>query len=59
MLFTLGEKLFTSVDRIMIASYFTISDLGQYQLGKTFAYGVLMSLDAALFIFYPKILSFF
>ena len=59
MLFTLGEKLFTSVDRIMIASYFTISDLGHYQLGKTFAYGVLMSLDAALFIFYPKILKFF
>jgi len=57
--YTLGEKFFTSVDRIMIVSYFTMFELGQYQLGKTFAYGVLMSLDAALFIFYPKVLKFF
>ena len=56
--FALGEKLFVTVDRIMIIKYFTLADLGQYQLGKTMAYGVLMSLDAVLFIFYPKVLKY-
>ena len=56
--FALGEKLFITVDRLMIIKYFTLADLGQYQLGKTMAYGVLMSLDAVLFIFYPKILKY-
>ena len=35
-----------------------MAELGKYQLAKTFAYGVLMALDAALFIFYTKILKF-
>jgi len=56
--YALGEKLFISIDRIMILKYFTLADLGQYQLGKTMAYGALMSLDALLFIFYPKILKY-
>ena len=59
LLYSLGEKLFISVDRIMILNYFSMAELGKYQLAKTFAYGVLMALDAALFIFYPKILKFF
>jgi O-antigen/teichoic acid export membrane protein len=56
--YTLGEKIFTSIDRLMIVNYFSFNELGQYQLGKTMAYGVLMSLDALLFIFYPKILKY-
>ena len=54
LLYTLGEKLFTSIDRIMILNYFSMAELGIYQLAKTFAYGVLMALDASIFIFTPK-----
>jgi len=58
-LYALSEKVFTSVDRFMIAQYLPRSDLGYYQFGNSIALGVMMSIEALTFIFYPKFLNSF
>tara|TARA_B100000035_G_C21035614_1_gene570754 strand:- start:4238 stop:5632 length:1395 start_codon:yes stop_codon:yes gene_type:complete len=58
-LYGLSDKLFTSIDRFMIAQYLPREDLGFYQFGNTLAFGALMLIDTLTFIFYPKFLKTF
>ena len=58
-LYALSDKVFTSIDRFMIAQYLPREDLGYYQFGNTLALGALMVIDTLTFIFYPKFLKSF
>ena len=51
-LYALSDKLFTTIDRAMIAHFLPRSDLGYYQFGNTLAVSTIL-------IFYPKFLKSF
>lgn len=53
------EKVFMSVDRIVIVNYFTREELGYYTLGYTLLASTMVILSSITFLIYPKFISKF
>lgn len=59
LVYNLFEKVFTTVDRLVILHYLTRTDLGYYTLSTTIMRSTMVILSSFTFLYYPKFLKKF
>ncbi len=59
LIYGLSDYLFTTLDRLVIATYFSREYLGYYAFGSTLAINALIVTDSFGYLFYPKFLRKF